>query len=319
MNYTYDTDYKGIHGICLENERLKAIFLPDQGAKLCSLVRKAAQKEYIYQGKTERYRVAQYGQSYLEGECAGVDEMFPTIDEGYYERTPWKGICFPDHGEVWPLKWEQKVDGTKLCMSVHSVKLPCVLKKAASIQEDKIHMEYELANLSDFPIDYIWAAHMMFQAEEGASFEFDKGLAKAYVTMSDSGIIGNYGDTFIYPYICQEDGSTYDIRIHRGERANDYQKFYFADKLKSGQGWGRIHYPDESFLTVSFPVEEVPYLGVVQAEGGELDLRCMFLEPCTGAFDSISAARMHNMSSMLQPKEIKKWYLDIEVLEGKTE
>lgn len=313
MNRIYDTLYKGIGGICLENKQLKAIFLPDQGAKLCSLVRKSTDKEYIYQGKTEKYKKAHYGQSYLEGECSGVDEMFPTIDEEYYECAPWEGTHFPDHGEIWALRWNAEILGTELQMSVHSLKLPCVLRKRVSLSGDKVSCEYELENLSEFPIDYIWAAHMMFRSEKGACFEFDKKLSKAYVTMSDSGLIGKYGDTFTYPNIKCEDGSVYDVRVHRGEGADDYQKFYFADRLAPGQGWGKICYPDNSCLKVRFPEDEIPYLGAIQAEGGELNLRCMFLEPCTGAFDSTSGARRHDTLSVLGPGETKCWYLDIEI------
>lgn len=316
MKRIYKTTYKGICGKCLENEQLKAIFLPDHGAKLCSLIRKDTGKEYVYQGKSETYRLAHYGQNYLEGECAGVDEMFPTIDAEFYRCRPWEGTYFPDHGELWARRWESISDDMMLCMSIHSVKLPCILKKKVCLLDNKVHIEYELTNLSEFPIDYIWAAHMMFHAEEGAYFEFDKDLSKAYVTMSDSGTIGSYGDIFTYPFAKCKDGGIYDIRMHRGEVANDYQKFYFAQKLTSEQGWGKIWYPDGSCLTVDFPAKELPYLGVVQAEGGTLNLRCMFLEPCTGAFDSTSAARMHNMLSVLRQKETKKWYLNIEIANG---
>lgn len=316
MERTYHVTYKGISGVCLENDRIKAVFLPEQGAKLCSLISKDTGREYIYQGKTTEYRTAHYGQNYLDGECAGIDEMFPTIDAEYYRCSPWEGTYFPDHGEVWALKWDAEFKEDILEMSVHSLKLPCVLKKSVQLLSDKVHMEYELTNLSGFSVDYIWAAHMMFQAEEGACFEFDKELSKAYVTMSDSGMIGRYGDTFEYPYVKSNDGSVYDIRRHRGETSNDYQKFYFAQKLAPEQGWGKIKYPDGDCLTVAFPTEELPWMGVVQAEGGELDLRCMFLEPCSGAFDSTTAARVHNTLSVLKPKEIKRWYLDIEIENG---
>lgn len=315
MNRTYEVDYKGERGLCLENEAIKAVFLPGQGAKLCSLVRKGNGKEYIYQGRSKTYRRGEYGQSYLEGECAGVDEMFPTIDACYYECPPWQGTHFPDHGELWALPWDCSMDSGKQEMSVYGVKLPYHLSKTVTLSGERVHIDYELENLSGFPMDYIWAAHMMFRAEEGACFEFDRGLKKAYTTMSDSGTIGKYADTFEYPYVEREDGSRYDIRIHRGEKADDYQKFYFAQKLAEGQGWGRICYPDHTRLTVSFPAEEIPYLGAVQGEGGSLNLKCMFIEPCTGAFDNPASARMHGMYSVLKPKEKKGWYLDIEITE----
>lgn len=314
MTLIYDTDYKGISAICLETANIRAIFLPNQGAKLCSLIWKRTGREYIYQGKTTRYQIAQYGQNYLLGECAGMDEMFPTIDACYYDHAPWEGIFLPDHGEVWALPWNYEVQEEKLIMMVKGVKLPYELWMSVAVQnDDTLHMEYEARNLSTSPMEYIWAAHMMLAAEEGCRFEFAADLKKAYAVMSDSGTIGRPGDVFEYPYVKQENGAMYDASRYRGNQADDYQKFYFADKLKAHQGWGRICYPDESKLTIAFPPKEVPYLGAIQAEGGSLNLRCMFLEPCTGAFDSLQKAREYGMNSVLGAEEKKRWSLDIKI------
>lgn len=202
-------------------------------------------------------------------------------------------------------------------MEVEGRKLPYHLMITAVIKDgNRVHLEYEVENRSSFSMDYIWAAHMMLQAEEGCRFEFDKELNRAYAVMSDSGDIGKIGALFSYPYVKRKDGTIYDASIYRGSKANDYQKFYFADKLKPHQGWGLICYPDQSRLTVVFPAEEVPYLGAIQAEGGSLDLRCMFLEPCTGAFDSPENARKYGMDSILGPEEKKKWFLDILIEKG---
>ena len=67
---------------------------------------------------------------------------------------------------------------------------------------------------------------------------------------------------------------------------------------------------------MEFPADEVPHLGAIQAECGVLGLRCMFLEPCTGAFGRPDLARMHGMSSVLQPYEAKRWYLNIRLEES---
>lgn len=314
MSKIYHSKYKGIECICLENGDMRASFLPGQGAKLCSYYNRKTGYEYIYQGKGTDYKTGTYGQSFLEGECAGVDEMFPNIDAFYYDSYPWEGTHFPDHGELWALPWDARTDEGSLAMTVYGIKLPYRFTKVVTMnQYGKLYMEYQLENLSPFEMPFVWAAHMMFHAEEHCCFEFEKSLSKAYTTMSDSKMIGKYGDTFAYPLVKDSEGRDYDIRENRGEQASDYQKFYFAEKLKEHQGWGRIVYPDQGSLTISFPTDKVPYLGAVQGEGGELGLRCMMLEPCTGAFDRPDIARLHDMDSVLKPKEIREWYLDIEV------
>lgn len=316
MIVIHDEKYKGERGVCLENDLIRAVILPEHGSRLCSLILKKTGYEYIYQGKSHIYRCSEYGQNFLEGECAGVDEMFPNIDAGYYVQFPWNGVFLPDHGEVWARPWNYRQQGEKVRMSIYGAILPCRLEKTVTLQNGTLHMEYELENLTEFPMDYIWAAHMMLSAREGSRFEFAPSLAKAYVTMSDSKTIGSYGDTFSYPCVETDAGEIYDIRVHRGNGADDYQKFYFADRLGKDQGWGKIHHPDGSCLCVSFPPEEIPYLGVIQAEGGSLDIDCMFLEPCTGAFDSPSEARMHHMYSVLGGRETKRWFLDIRITDS---
>ena len=320
MSKIYHSNYKGIESICLENGDMQAVFLPSQGAKLCSYCNRRTGYEYIYQGKGKGYKTGKYGQSFLEGECAGVDEMFPNIDAFYYDAYPWEGTYFPDHGELWALPWDAQEDKGSLTMAVYGVKLPYKLTKTATMDlYGKLSMEYKLENLSVFEINFVWAAHMMFHAEEHCRFEFEESLSKAYTTMSDSGLIGTYGDTFSYPLLKDSKGAVYDIRENRGNQVSDYQKFYFAKKLKDHQGWGRIIYPKQGSLTISFPADKVPYLGAVQWEGGELDLRCMMLEPCTGAFDRPDIARLHSMDSVLGPREIREWYLNIEVNETEGE
>ena len=306
------TTYKGIDAVKTEHGKYSAVFLPTQGAKLCSLYDRELGCEYIYQGKTDAYRNALYGMSYLDGECAGVDEMFPNIDAFYYETEPWKGVHFPDHGEVWALPWDCREADGKLIFQAYGVKMPYRLTKTVFWEADGIlRMDYTLENLTGFQMDYIWAAHMMFSAEKGCKFAFPENLKKAYTTMSDSGRIGRYGDTFDYPIVTLPNGQTYDVRIHDGESVSDYQKFYFAEPMEGEVGWGRIAYPNATALTVEFPAKQIPYMGVVQGEGGSLDLHCMFLEPCTGAFDRPDLAKQHNMNSVLMPYEKRHWYLKI--------
>ena len=98
--------YKDQPAITLESETIVAQFLPDVGAKLCSLIYKPANLELLLQRPNETYRLAPYDGDYVaQGECSGFDEMFPSIDRSFYEGYPWRGTPIPDHGEVWSLPW----------------------------------------------------------------------------------------------------------------------------------------------------------------------------------------------------------------------
>ena len=98
--------YKDQPAITLESETIVAQFLPDVGAKLCSLIYKPANLELLLQRPNETYRLAPYDGDYVaQGECSGFGEMLPSIDRSFYEGYPWRGTPIPDRGEVWSLPW----------------------------------------------------------------------------------------------------------------------------------------------------------------------------------------------------------------------
>lgn len=85
--------YKDVNSITIENKHLKASFLPGIGAKLCSLIHKESDREFLYQRLGSEYKLQSYGGDYLKGECSGFDDMFPTIDE-YFFLSCYYASCF---------------------------------------------------------------------------------------------------------------------------------------------------------------------------------------------------------------------------------
>ena len=139
--------------------------------------------------------------------------MFPTIEKCFYENFPWSGILLPDHGEVWSLKWERKILEKELLFSVRGVRLPYLLEKRISFKsENEIVIDYKLSNLSDFPMDFIWAGHIMLRPEKGCKMKFHEKMKKAVCTYSESGAIGKFGDEFDFPIVpLNGTSSLYDI------------------------------------------------------------------------------------------------------------
>src|SRR6266542_2444867 len=163
----YASQYKDQSAITLESERISAQFLPSIGSKMCSLVYKPLQRELMVQNPSEKYLRQPYDGHYESAECSGFDEMFPSIDTCFYENYPWQGTKIPDHGEVWNLKWDHKVENEQLTMSTCGVRFPYKLEKVLSFTAPHIlHTKYVLTNLSDFDFDFIWAAHTMIILED---------------------------------------------------------------------------------------------------------------------------------------------------------
>lgn len=301
------TTYKDYPALSIENDLVRAVFLPSQGAKLVSLQLLSSAYEFVYQGDSTVYRVASFGQSFLDGENAGVDDMFPTIKAGYYDVFPWQGTPLADHGEVWALEWDCLIEGDSIEMSTCGVRFPYRLIKRVTLEGSSLTMEYRAENLSRFPFEYIWASHMMLHAEQGSCYIFPAHLTKARCTLSDRGRIGSFGDVFPFPFVTLPDGHTEDLRINRGITADDFEKFYFIEPLREGRA--SVIHPDGHRLSIEFPLEQVPYLSAIQGEGGKLMLHCMFFEPCTAAYDRPDLARHFHTQSILPPKGIHEWYL----------
>jgi len=308
--------YKDQKAYTLETEQVQAKFLPEVGAKLASLVYKPLGHELMVQRPNPAYRLQPFDGDYVAGECSGLDDMFPTIDAYFYDRYPWAGTKMADHGEVWSLPWATTVEGERLHFVVHGVRLPYRLEKWAQFtQAGVLRLDYTLTNLTSFDFDFVWAAHSMFNLEEGAELVLPEGVKSVLGTFDVPGKFGRYGDEFAWPVGTLPDGSARDFRKLRRKTARDCYKYYVKEKMP--EGWCGVKYHRSNFsLVMSFPAEQVPYLGVLPNEGGWQDLYNIFLEPCTAPFDRPDAARYRGQVSVLKGGGVRTWHLNLTLAKG---
>jgi len=313
------TRYKDQSAVTLETERLRAQFLPGIGAKLCSLIAKPQGQqreiELLVQRPSPAYRLQPYGGIYVDGECSGLDDMFPTIDVCHYEGHPWQGTVLPDHGEVWSLPWAYEIDSAhdQLQLSVHGVRLPYRLEKTISFSDDcTLRMDYTLHNLSPFDMDFLWAAHPMFVMDEGSQVILPNGADRVALVFQANGNLGRYGDELVWPVATLSDGQQRDLSVMAPKSSARAAKFYVKGRLP--EGWCQLTYPARGLaLTLRFPVEQVPYLGILSNEGGWDDLYNIFLEPTTSSFDRPDVARLRGECAQVKAGQQYRWYLSISV------
>jgi len=94
-----ESSYKDQKAIVMESDMLLYKFLPDFGGNIASAVDKKTSKEFMVQRPERQYKVVPFDGSYVDGECCGLDDMFPTIDTCHYEKEPWRGIKLADQPE----------------------------------------------------------------------------------------------------------------------------------------------------------------------------------------------------------------------------
>jgi hypothetical protein len=310
----HPSQYKDQRAVTIESECVAVQFLPSIGANLCSLIYKPLGLQLLIQRPGAQYKVAPYGGDYVaQGECAGMDDMFPTIDRCFYERDPWQATTLPDHGEVWSIPWDHTIEGDCLHFATHGVRLPYTLEKTISFVDDgTMHIAYRLTNHSPFDMDFLWAAHPMFMLEEGAELALPDDVQRIITVASPDGKMGGHGDEHAWPIAVLSDGTPRDLRRIQPKASRSFVKYYAKGRLAAG--WCALTYPASKLtLKLSFPVEQVPYLGILPNEGGWQDLYNVFLEPATASFDRPDVARLRGECSAVKAHSTYEWYLDIAI------
>jgi len=302
--------YKDAPAVVLESETVRAVLLPQFGSKLASLVWKPQGRELLWQNPSPAFRRSAYGEPFTEGEFAGFDEMFPTISRCFYERPPWQGIELPDHGEVWALPWDCELGPAEVRLSVRGVRLPYLLEKRVSLQGSRLELRYRAKNPAPAPMDFIWAAHPLFNASEGTQFVVPAGMGRI-INSVPGRRLGAYGAMHDFP-LADLSGGRFDLGTVPARNPEGYQKYFFCGPVT--EGWCELREPSGGLrIRLSFPPPDVPYLGMWLNEGGYAGQYNIAPEPCTGAMDRPDFARMWGMASELEGGGSREWYLAIEV------
>lgn len=311
-----ESAYKDQPAITIESEAIRAQYLPGIGAKMASLVYKPRDFELMVQAPGNEYLLQPFDGNYVDGECTGFDDMFPTIDLCYYDRFPWQGTKMADHGEVWSLPWHLETDDEKLRFSVYGVRFPYKLEKWVRFCGDsRLRLDYRLTNLSAFSFDFLWAAHMMINIEQGTELVLPGGVNRIVGTLDVTGTFGAYGDEYDWPIGTMVGGERRDLCRLRPRSVQEAYKYYIKGRMP--EGWCGLKYHQSDFsLALSFPVTQVPYLGILPNEGGWRDYYNIFLEPCTASFDRPDAARYRGECSTVMGNSTYEWHLNIVLEEG---
>jgi galactose mutarotase-like enzyme len=306
--------YKDVAAIILENNTLKVSVLPGIGSKIASIVYKPRNYEILWQNPGKKYKKSNYGDPYSEGECSGFDEMFPSITRCIYEDFPWAGVEIPDHGEVWSLPWDVKLGKGHAMLAVHGVRLPYKLNKRVCLEDNRLRIDYEAENLSDFDLDFIWAGHPLFKASKDMEFIVPPQMHKI-VNAVPGQRLPDYGKVYDFPTAQRADGAELNLAVIPPQNGYGYQKYYFMGRVP--EGWCVLRDTVRRLsIGLSFPKEKVPYLGMWLNEGGWHGQYNVAPEPATGAMDSVSAAKMWQMNSRLGARAHLKWHLAITLQES---
>ena len=282
------TTYKGRTAFTVESDALRAIFLPDDGAKMASLIDLKTGQELLLTREGSSYRVLTEDGSYVDSECSAFDDMFPTIDPYTPKNGAYKGITYPDHGECCRLPYEASIAGDSLIFFAHSHLFPIHYKKTVSTAPDgTIAVDYEITNEGDSPFDFVWAGHIMLKGEDGMRIltPFDSNAPTEMVFATDGyehSKLSRDTLTGFEPF----SGATY--------------KFYYLDPMP--EGFFGVRYTNGRELFFRFDEAKLPYLGIWFNNGEFQGIYNVAPEPCTAPFDAPDKAKKKGYSSQIEAR-----------------
>lgn len=283
---TANSFYKDRQAIKLSDDKAEVIFLPEDGAKLISFKYKG-EKELFVHSNSEKYKRLFLDSDYVECECSAFDDMFPTIDP-----CTINGIEYLDHGEVCRREHTYKIEDDSIKFECFLPKLNITYCKEASLIDGTLYIKYKIENHGDFDFPYLWAAHMMFFAEDGAK------VFSEYKDNSDIKVM--FGDA----------PSNEIINIYNKSSEKKSYKYYHNKEtipMKCG-----IIYPKSMLkVSVDFDGDAVKYFGVWMNIGYLKGLYNIALEPCTALYDSPVNAKTGNAESVLKKGKSVEFTLKI--------
>lgn len=308
----YLDTFKGLKSIVIENENIRATFLPEYGSKMSSLINKKTNKEFLFQAKDERLTKPPYGADFSKYDSSGFDEVFPSIDKCLY---PDSGLQIPDHGEVWALSWDYSIDEENevIHFEVKSPKFPYILRKRVKLLDNTIKLEYEAINTKDEEFKFIWTPHILLNCSVHTRIIVPEDLNKIISVEHSTEHLGEWGSIHNYPLTkSQKTGQNIDLSRVEPITANNCEKFYFLRKLSKGY-CGIIHEDTKDAIFYEYPSDKIPYLGIWKTQGGYRGDYNIALEPCTGVYDNLYVANSIRKVSKIPPKGKYEWWFNIKV------
>lgn len=289
--------YKDRPAVIAECGCLTAVFLPEDGGKMASLRVRDSGKELLAVKPDPLYKVLTYDGTYIDSECSGFDDMFPTVDPYTPDEGTYAGITYPDHGECCRLSYE--ADITESCVTLKAVSrcFPITYEKTVTPTEDGgMDITYTVRNGGDVPFHHLWAGHIMLQGEDGirvfTPFAADTPTEMMFATAgTDEAALPKDRLMGYEPGI----GAAY--------------KFYYLSPLPEGR-FGLL-YPTGSRLTFTLDEQKLPYLGLWFNNGEFQDLYSITPEPCTVPFDAPDRAAKRGYTSVIPAKESFSFTLHI--------
>lgn len=265
----------------LENERIRATFLPQRGGKLASLITKRYELELLSQPPEGVYPPLWLGMPFEQGDASGMDDVFPSMGD-----LP----NIPDHGVVWTTPMGESMEEDTLVFTTSTPQWR--YEKRVTLVGDTLRLAWHIQNTSTEDYSFVWVSHGLWALTPDTQFfcaDMDKPAADV-ITQGEP---------------VERLSATLPL-------ADTLRKHYLVSPVSEGLcGFTR----DGLRVTLRFDPITLPYLGLWVTNGGWRGDHNFAWEPSTSYFDTLKRATQSGTQCTLAPWASYSFWLSITIEE----
>jgi galactose mutarotase-like enzyme len=308
--------FDSFQAVVLANDALRVVIVPELGGKIVSLQTRVSGREWLWNNPHLPLRVPPAGSTNFGlFDSGGWDEIFPTVNPCRVPDSAWGNRTLTDHGELWYWPWHvsaAKVVRNELALltlAVDESELPFRFERTLAIPngDGPLTAHYELTNLSEAPMPYIWAAHPLLAIEPGDSIRISNG---SRTTVTNSVGIEFASDTkaFAWPNAPLASGEILDLSRMPSRDACFAVKVFV--EIASPREIAIVDRKRGEFIR--FSLGKIPYIGLwlnycAWSGAGTEPYYNAGIEPTTAPRDDLNAAIQNRSVMQLLKNERHSW------------
>lgn len=301
--------------LILENDRVRAVILPDLGGRIWTLEDRARERQWIWHRPDVPLAASPLGAPYDDVWAGGWEELFPNDAAGVFE-----GRELPDHGEWWTMKWRDESthtdDGAAVSLTAATTVLRAECTKEFSLADDGavLRARYTIRSLEADPFHFLFKQHLPVRISPDCRLLLPGGSVEAVDPAF--GTIVRQVEPLRWPHVPGAGHHSADLRDIPPPDSGAREFVYVRDLPAP---WcGVYDRASGASLRMVFDQQQLPYVWLFLSYGGWRDVYTAVLEPCTNLPKDLARAVELRQAARLAPGQTFVTEVTVE-LGGDTE
>ena len=288
--------------LVLENEKVRAVVVPELGARILSLIYKPTETDFAWHSPEAGLKKPDVE---LEN-VSGFFDCLPSTDP-----CTFKGKNLPLGGEVSSSPWkisktEKTRNAARIMAEAKCETYPLLIRKEIALTKNKpiVTLQHELRNLSNETLEYHYSSHNTLQVTPFHRIVLPHEVTK--VKLGYAGQYGKMGDEIPWPECVDIKGERVDVGKIRGPCEKTMENLYTA-RLKD-RWCALINEAKQESIGFRFDGDALPYILICTNNTGWRDYYFAAIEPVTGRPDNLDVAvNQWKDFATIKPKAKVNW------------